>query len=458
MNGFRMVTGIALLANASALAESYVWDGADGSSTLGPVTVEKASGVASLTGSNSSWAYAGESSYASLVGIDLLSATTLSSLTVADGVDFKAAAGALDSGAGAWPATIIVNHARATFVASVENPIVSAATISGAAGVVAFTGDGSGGIEMEEATYAVEGAIANDWSIIIRNTRLSDLTAVSGMFRATYAGKGYFFENDGNAASVQIQYRSGSSMLGVIIDFKQEGADIRLRRRVSTAIYSTTSNPGYEEPGSFKFIITENGGAGSKIYPVSSTGAEWSTYWYATDLTLEFKSMPGSYTLSPKVELTTASALTGDSHARVEFGDAQGSPIEATVSNKGAFTGAEAVVIYPNAEVTLTAEGNSSSGYGLTGSDAWYVLKPGARLKSMRAFSIGGWQGVELGAGAEWQQLGSSTYLSKLKYNGGAKTMGDLNIGQGYNPSIKVDGQGDSSVHEGAIRVYTYTR
>lgn len=466
MSSLKMAMGVSLLASVPALATPYEWNGADGTTTLGDVTVEKSGGVASLTGSNASWTYSDPSSFDSLTGVDLISATTLSSLTVADGVDFKARAGTLDQGEGALPTTIAVNHARATFVASGDHSIVSTSTISGTAGVVSFTGDGTGGIEMGDDSYQtalntpIVTSESGNWEVL-SNTRLEDLVSVVGEF---YSGSrkeagSYFFKNNGQTASVQLQAYVGAkvsqdSVLGGVIDFKQDGNDILYRQRYASAYYNRAANPGYEEAGSWEFAITESGG---KIYPVSGQDASWASTWKLANLTFSFKSKIGSFMPVPMVALSSAAAFVKNSGSRIEFGDVQGSPVDVTVSSKSAFASAGVAIVHSNATLTLSVDGDYTSGYGLSGDDTpFYILMPSAKMLSKGSFSVGRWQGVEIGDGAKWEQLDTvSTYLSSLKYHAGAKTIGKINLGQGASPSIVVSGQGTAAVHEGKIRVDT---
>ena len=448
--------GVSLSSIASVWANAYEWSGEDGSRTFGDVTVTKADGEATLKGSNAAWT---PSSADPLTGVTLISATTLSSLIVQDGVDFKANAGTLDQGDGALPATVSVSHARATIVASGGHPINATTAFSGAAGTLAFVGDGSGGTTAGESVYQtptdtkIKTSRDEAWEVI-EKTCLADLVSVEADL---YSGSTlpdcgcYFLRNDGQTASVQVQapvgaWAANDSVMGALVDFKQVGADIYFRQRGWAGYYSREKNPGYENPGSYEMRITESK-YNNRYYPIDDYHSSPHDSWVVANLKLVFSSQIGSYQLIPSIALGGTSALDSESGMQAEFGDVQGRPVDVTLAANNALASVKKSIVHSNA--TLFIKGQMGSAMGD------YYLMPGAKVVVQSPFSVGNWHDLDVSDGAVWDMTGQTSYISNLRFHGAGTVKGLFCPGYGYNSTVSVDGETGPAIYDGDFRVYT---
>jgi len=453
-----LTLGVALSTVVSVQATSYEWSGEDGSQTLGDVSVSKADGVATLTGANAAWT---PSSADPLTGVTLISATTLGSLAVQNGVDFKANAGTLDQGDGALPATVSVSHARATFVASADHPINATTAFSGAARALAFVGDGTGGKTPGEDVYQMSGKIktsrdgdGDEWTII-PNTCLADLVSVEAVLAdgsKSLSDCGcYFFNNDGETATFQVQapigaYAKNDSVIGAAVDIKQVGTDIHFRQRGWAGYYSREKNPGYENPGSYEMRITENK-YDNKYYPISDFHSSSHDSWIVANPKLTFSSQVGSYQLIPSISLGGVSALDNTSGMQAEFGDAQGGPVDVTLTAATALASVKKTIVHSNATLRINAE--------MSGKMGSYFLMPHAKVVVKKAFSVGNWHDLEVSDGAVWDMTGLTSWISSLRFHGAGMVKGIFCPGYGYNSTVSVDGETGPAIYDGDFKVYT---
>ena len=362
----------------------------------------------------------------------------VSSLAAGGAVNLLAETNVLVQPDGALPAAIDLNGG-AKVVAKVGGtaPVAVSGTLSGTGGELALVTDPGEYEAGDFRTTLHQVLTVNYEDNVIPNTRLADVTGMTGWMSGKtlfppegFSSPGYFFVNDGVTASCQFQLAVDGAIKCVMIDLEQQGTDIRIKTFGAPYMLTGPNDrfPQYNlQPGVFRFTAANPGSGWGNV------ATAWDALGYCvTNLELAVKSRPGSYSYTDIEVPLVLSATCSSTDAKLTFAGAEGRSLAVTVSGVSAFpVGPESTVeVGSNAVVDLTVPG-ADMNTAISGGLAKLVVRKGGELRQRRTFNIGTRQTVELdggrlhfGYGFASTKTEAETYVRDLHYRNGAVSTG----------------------------------